>query len=408
MLFKLLIWKRTLEDLFIFPFVVLGRLIGQFKRLDKEYEIFFFFPFFHIGGAETVHSQIARGVGNERCIIFFTRKSHNDLFYERFKQSGCTIRDISRYTDNKWLYFLNLVFRGILSSYINRQKKPPLVFNGQCNLGYKIAPWIKKNIPQVELIHSYNSFSAIRLPFIPFITRTVMISHVTIGDHKKQYQRLGVPLRYTDRIQYIMNGIPLSAEKTTREFNKESISVLYVGRGTREKRVHLIAEMARKMSAIDTSVHFSFVGKVDDAIPVGLHPYLHFYGNLNDAATIAAIYQNAGILMIVSDLEGFPMVIMEAMAYGCAIIATPVGDIPQHITNDRNGYLFSTVTDEAKIIEEGIAYILQLKNDPGKWKAISVSNQQYAYDNFSIANFNSRYRQLFSTLLLSKTSDPVD
>src|SRR5206468_2512178 len=112
--------------------------------------------------------------------IFFTRKSQNDLFYSEFAASGCEIRDVSNYTDNKLIYFVNIIFRGMIAAYINNQKKKPVVFNGQCNFGYKISPWISNRIPQIELIHSLCSFSYIRIPFLPFISRTVMISTVRI------------------------------------------------------------------------------------------------------------------------------------------------------------------------------------------------------------------------------------
>src|SRR5687768_9146337 len=117
----------------MYPFILMGRIIAKANPLKKEYETFYFFPFYHIGGAEKVHAQIAKATGDKDCIIFFTRRSANNLFYEEFRQSGCEMKDISRYTDNKWIYFVNIIFRGIISYYINSQKTRPLVFNGQCN-----------------------------------------------------------------------------------------------------------------------------------------------------------------------------------------------------------------------------------------------------------------------------------
>ncbi|MBS1656147.1 MAG: hypothetical protein JSU05_14940, partial [Bacteroidetes bacterium] len=243
-MYRLLIIKRWIEDVCIFPFILIGRVISFFLPSDKEYRIFFFFPFYHIGGAEKVHAQVAMAAGGSDSVIIFTRKSHNKLFYDDFKKSGCRIIDISRYTDNKWLYFLNLVYRGVFSGYINRQQKTPIIFNGQCNFAYKISPWIKDNIKQVELIHSLNTFSYIRIPFLPFISTTVMISKKRIEDHTALYLKKNIPGYFLERIKYIPNSINLP-DKNAPDKASEPFRVLYVGRGGMEKRVALIASMAK-------------------------------------------------------------------------------------------------------------------------------------------------------------------
>lgn len=88
------------------------------------------------------------------------------------------------------------------------------------------------------------------------------------------------------------------------------------------------------------------------------------------------------------------MVIMEAMANGCAIMATPVGDIPFHVKNKENGFLFSSVDNEPGIIDEGCEKILWLRNNHEQWRKISETNIRHATDNFGIEKFNAAYRNL--------------
>jgi L-malate glycosyltransferase len=394
-MYRLYIIKRQIEDVILFPFILLGKLVALLMKRQREYDIYFFFSFYHIGGAEKVHAQIAQALGNENCIIYFTRHSHNDLFYAQFAASGCVIKDISKYTDNKFLYFFNLIYRGILAYRINNQQNKPVVFNGQCNIGYKISPWIRKDIPQVELIHSFNTFSWIRIPFLPFIHQTVMISKVRIDNHLQQYRKLKISAQYEARIRYIGNGIKLSG---TRPKTHGPLRVLYMGRATAEKRVHLIARMAQDLGQTDKDTEFLFVGDAEQAIPQKLHAWCKFLPFENDENRILDIYDQADILMIVSDTEGFPMVVMEAMSRGCAIIATPVGDLPVHVKNEVNGFLITTVDNEDQVVAEGVNYIQRLKGDNALRQKIAQNNIQYALAHFSIEQFNRNYTGLINSL----------
>ncbi len=395
--FSTYIIKRKIEDVIISPLILLGRIIAWVSPLKKEYETFFFFPFYHTGGAEKVHALVANATGNKNCIIFFTRKSHDANFYSEFVQSGCTIRNISSHTDNKLFYAFNLVYRGIVSGYINRQKLKPLVFNGQSNFGYKISPWINKSIPQVELIHSFNTFSWIRIPFVPFITKTIMISQVRIEDHLKQYDRLNMPPKYRSRVMHIVNGIPMPQQHAPKDYSGK-INVLYAGRGTEEKRVELIAKIARLTGMNNVPAAFNFMGDVKGAIPNDTLPYCNLLGHKIDNAEIEAVYNQSHVLIITSSTEGFPLVIEEAMARGCAIIATPVGDIPVHLKNEVNGFLFSSVNNEQLIVKEGVDFLTLLCNNKKLLAEMGEKNRQYAQNHFSIQAFNNHYRQLFHQL----------
>jgi len=67
--------KRKIEDLIIFPFVLLGKIISKWVLNPDSFEVLFIFPFYHTGGAEKVHSLIANTFKNKKSLILFTRKS---------------------------------------------------------------------------------------------------------------------------------------------------------------------------------------------------------------------------------------------------------------------------------------------------------------------------------------------
>ncbi|HSF45704.1 MAG TPA: glycosyltransferase [Chitinophagaceae bacterium] len=405
--YRLLILKRWLEDVLIFPFVWLGRRKARQFPLDREYDIFFFFPFHHIGGAEKVHANIVNAFRGKKALIVFTRRSKQAGFIEEFKRSGHQVMDISALTDDKSRYWNNLYYRGVFSGYINAQKQKTVVFNGHSNFAYKMSRWIRHDIAQIELIHSFSSFSYIRLPFLPFYCETVMISRNRINDHLNQYRQWGVPLFYDTRIRYIVNGIELPEQKELRVFEENTLKMMYVGRGTPEKRVHLAGAIATELRKHKLPVQMSFIGDVAHELGSDNQAHDVWYGNVDDASVLHNLYvQRADILLITSSEEGFPMVVEEAMARGSIIMATPVGDLPVHIRQGVNGYLFSTVNDEQRIIEEAVVFVRQLLADAALCQTISANNIEYAYANFGLLNFEESYRSLIESHLQLRTYNP--
>ncbi|WP_162944786.1 glycosyltransferase family 4 protein [Flavisolibacter nicotianae] len=393
MKYRLLVLKRGLEDLLMFPLILLGRLIAARRPLQKEYRVFYFFPFYHTGGAEKIHALVVQTTASPDCIVYFTRKSHNETFLSAFQKAGCAIRDISRYTDNKWLYPVNIIFRGIISGYINRQKGKTVVFNGQCNFGYKLSPWINQEIKQIELIHSLNTFSYIRLPFLPFISQTVMISQVKIREHIELYKRFGVPGNLAERIRYIPNASDFDTISVD-EKDLSSVRVFYSGRATPEKRPHLVTAIAKRVQEQDPSISFILAGDDFKALRSAETAFIDFAGNIKEKEKLHGLYRRSNVLLITSSTEGFPLAVIEGMAYGAAILATPVGDVPVHVQPGMNGFLFSTVTDEETIIQEATRWILELQKNKDLLRTISANNIAYAQANFTLRQFGEAYKKL--------------
>jgi glycosyltransferase involved in cell wall biosynthesis len=64
-----------------------------------------------------------------------------------------------------------------------------------------------------------------------------------------------------------------------------------------------------------------------------------FKGSFKGRDELSAIMAETDIFVMSSVLEGQPLGLVEAMAYGCPIVATSVGGIPELIQDGVNGLL---------------------------------------------------------------------
>ena len=106
----------------------------------------------------------------------------------------------------------------------------------------------------------------------------------------------------------------------------EPASVLYVGRLSPEKNIDVIAEATEGLPRIVAG---------DGPLRALLPDTIGFVG----PDEVSKLYGRAAVVVVVSSAEGLPNVVLEAMAHGKTVIATPVGGIPTVIEDGKTGLL---------------------------------------------------------------------
>lgn len=128
----------------------------------------------------------------------------------------------------------------------------------------------------------------------------------------------------------IPNFLQYKPLKTEDNLKQDRVHVLFLGRCTKLKGFDIFLEVAKKVKekCLDNIV-FDVVGDFSEEFEaVDIPQNVNIYGQLahDDALQFMA---QADILLFPSRTEGFPYVILEAMMYNTAVVASDVGAIKE-------------------------------------------------------------------------------
>jgi glycosyltransferase involved in cell wall biosynthesis len=124
---------------------------------------------------------------------------------------------------------------------------------------------------------------------------------------------------------------------------------------------------------------------------LGLGKSVHLLGHRGD---VLQLMSESDIFVLASRFEGYPVAIMEAMACGCAIVATAVGGVPDAIRAGIDGMLVHGHRPED--LANAIAALI---TDPERRRALSRSAAARA-EMFDIARPVKRIQEVYSELAL--------
>jgi glycosyltransferase involved in cell wall biosynthesis len=128
--------------------------------------------------------------------------------------------------------------------------------------------------------------------------------------------------------------------------HNQVLHVTTVARLVEAKGLEYLLETIAKIRLTHPDVEFRVFGDgplrqdlLDRAASLGLDGEAIFAGPFNGRDELSRIMAETDIFVMSSVLEGQPLGVVEAMAYGCPIVTTSVGGIPELIRDGVNGLL---------------------------------------------------------------------
>lgn len=139
---------------------------------------------------------------------------------------------------------------------------------------------------------------------------------------------------------------PQSRDETLRRMLgiEQKFVFLHVGRLAAEKGVHWILEgfrIARELLPAG-SVHLIVAGggPEEQALRTAGPPDVTFLGVLDRARRLPQLYASADAFVFASLTETLGLVVLEAMASGLPVVATPAGGVADYLRDGENGLAF--------------------------------------------------------------------
>jgi alpha-maltose-1-phosphate synthase len=214
-----------------------------------------------------------------------------------------------------------------------------------------------------------------------------------------------------DRVHVIYNGIDADFYRPDRErdvldrygIDPERPSVVFVGRVTRQKGLPVLLRAAGRLDPgvqivlcagqPDTAELQAEVTGLVEALRASRGGVIWLPGMLAKA-DVVQILSHATVFVCPSEYEPLGIVNLEAMACGCAVVASNVGGIPEVVADGVTGLLVPP-RDEAALA----AAVNTLVRDPGRAASLGAAGRERAVAEFSWTKIAAQTAGLYARLV---------
>ena len=133
--------------------------------------------------------------------------------------------------------------------------------------------------------------------------------------------------------------------------------LLYCGWAQKQKGAYVLLNAVRELVARDVKVDVTLMAVTeslrDEFAMAGLDGHVRMLDFLSHDAALATL-RRSDVFLQISSSEGFPNMLLEAMALGCAAIVTPVGAVPEVVGADGECAFIIPAGDAARLADRMI------------------------------------------------------
>ena len=183
---------------------------------------------------------------------------------------------------------------------------------------------------------------------------------------------------------------------------------MYIGRLAREKGLHEAIDALALVRSLGVAARLVVAGGGPEEAALrervrehSLKEAVNFTGPV-EGEHKALLLSQADVLLLPSYAEGLPYALLEGMAAGAVPVATPVGAIPDVVTDGQHG-LFVPLRDADAIAQA----IMRLDADRALLARMSAASRKRIVSGYSIERLAADFSALYSTLCSARAPRPV-
>jgi len=349
----------------------------------RDRDVFCFFATPDIGGAERIHAGIVEAIADRKPVVFFTEQPRDAGLIELYRAHA----EVHLLAPQGRRRAREYLLEGRLAAAINRARDP-VVFGAFSHFFYRLLPRLKSHVRAVDLIHNFGvGFESFSMQYVPRLDARVVIAEHFKDELAKLYDAFGLE-EFAPRMRVIANAVEVP--DTVPPKSDGPLRVLFVGRDSPEKRVHLVGRIAAALA--DEEIEFTLAGVTEDALPEATRPHCLCLGMIADAARLRELYEDSHMLILTSSREGLPVAMLEGMAHGVVPAMPEVGGIPEHL-NASAGVLMPPEPEDA-LVEHAVVSLRRLAKSRAILDGMSAEVSAYARRHFGLEAFRREWRSV--------------
>lgn len=344
------------------------------------------------GGAQRQLSILAEGVSEFVDPHVFCLSTVSHPFAARIRERQIPVVEIERRS--------NVDFRRLRALYKTLAREQIDVVHGILDAAniYAFLAARKTGLPVVLSLRSDRlRLGGIRAHVLRYALRNAdrVVANSKAGRH---YLTANVKVS-PEKILLIPNAVssPAAPDPGKRDLSPGLDVIGFVGRLSPEKRIDMLVDAFAILLQDHPEAHLVLVGDGTERARLtaliqekGLGNSVEMTGMIEGVAAQMARFS---CLVLPSVYEGSPNVVLEALAGGVPVIASPVGDLEEIVVDGHTGFLLRERTAPA------LAHLLdQVLRDDSLRQRVSVEGPRIIREKFSVGSAVEKLCQVYWTL----------